>query len=212
MNELNTEKALMSQQIKRMGTGDPLADHFELVPEEPTESLVLDSVTDGFRTTYESEIDLTELFEKQLELTNFTRKTNGIHTPDMDKQMGAVICELWESANELKSEGFKDWTKKTRTEHTLEEVVDVLHFYLQIGNDIMVPNRHFHVETRTSIVKQYLALTSTLLAVDGVLMWSVSFAQYRGLVKMLGYDWEDDILPAYEKKYRENFERQKRGY
>lgn len=188
---------------------------FILVPQQELEKLELDSVVienDSARTSWESPLDLSDLFKKQAELTAFTRKTNNITRPNMDKQMGAILCELWESANELKSEGFKDWTKKTRTENTLEEVVDVLHFYLQIGNDIQVPTMHYHIETRKDIVKQYLALTSTLLAVNGVLMWTVSFAQYRGLVEMLGYDWTQDILPAYESKYKKNFDRQKQGY
>jgi dimeric dUTPase (all-alpha-NTP-PPase superfamily) len=137
---------------------------------------------------------------------------NNIDKVDMDKEKGAIICELWEMANELKSEGFKQWTKKKRTEHVVEELVDVLHFYLETGNILEVVEVHFWIEKHSNIMKQLLAINTTLLAMDGALMWTMSFAQFRGLIDILGYDWDRDIVPAYHLKHAKNIERQKAGY
>lgn len=161
---------------------------------------------------YESELWIGGLLKKQKRLTDFIRTTRKLDKVDMDKQKGSIICELWETANELKSEGFKEWTDKKRSEHVLEECVDVLHFYLQIGNDLQVVEMHYWVERHSTIMKQFLAINTTLLSIDGPLMWALSFAQYRGLVDMLGFNWEHDILDAYDRKYDENIARQNRGY
>jgi dimeric dUTPase (all-alpha-NTP-PPase superfamily) len=160
----------------------------------------------------EKELSLRTMFVKQSELTRIVKKTHKIIEFDPDKQKGAIICELWETANELKSEGFKEWTVKQRTTEVLEETVDILHFYLQIGNALDVPFEHFWIEKHPTIMKQFLAINTTLLSIDGPLTWALSFAQYRGLVDMLGFDWEIDIVPAYDLKYIENIERQKKGY
>jgi hypothetical protein len=148
--------------------------------------------------TKEKTLDISDLLLKQLELTAFFRKNNDIQVIDWDKSKGAIICELWEMANELKNEGFKEWT--------------VLFFYLQTGNDLGVVEEHHWIETHPNIMKQILAINTSLLSIDGILMWTLSFAQYRGLVQMLGFDWEKDIIPEYDLKYQENIARQKRGY
>jgi dimeric dUTPase (all-alpha-NTP-PPase superfamily) len=162
--------------------------------------------------TKEKTLDISDLLLKQLELTAFFRKNNDIQVIDWDKSKGAIICELWEMANELKNEGFKEWTVKGRTTETLEELTDVLFFYLQTGNDLGVVEEHHWIETHPNIMKQILAINTSLLSIDGILMWTLSFAQYRGLVQMLGFDWEKDIIPEYDLKYQENIARQKRGY
>lgn len=162
--------------------------------------------------TIEQPIFIQDKFEKQQVLTNYLRNKHGITSVDPDKEKGAIICELWETCNELKSEGFKVWTNKTRTEEVLEEAVDILHFYLQIGNDLDVVFEHRWIEVHPTIMKQFLAINTTLLAIDGPLMWELSFAQYRGLIYLLGFDWNKDITPAYDAKYIKNFKRQQAGY
>lgn len=162
--------------------------------------------------TTEDVIQIGDLLVKQMELTHFFRKNNDYNKVDMDKEKGSIICELWEMANELKSEGLKWWTKKKRTTELLEEMVDVLHLYLQLGNDLDVVEEHHWIETHPTIMKQLLAITTTLLSIDGPLIWMMSFAQFRGLVAMCGFDWEGDVIPAYHLKYAENIQRQKRGY
>lgn len=162
--------------------------------------------------TFYYPLNLKDKFEKQQVLTNFLRTRHGINRVDPDKEKGAIICELWETCNELKSEGFKVWTTKKRTDEVLEEVVDILHFYLQIGNDLQVTFEHDWIEVHPTIMKQFLAINTTLLAIDGPLIWALSFAQFRGLVQLLGFTWDEHITPAYDAKYIENFKRQERGY
>lgn len=162
--------------------------------------------------TIDSTIQLEELFDKQWELTKVFRENNNIEVIDWNKAKGAIICELWETANELKNEGFKEWTTKGRTAETLEELTDVLFFYLQIGNDLGAVTEHHWIEKHPTIMEQILALNTTMLSIDGILSWTVSFAQYRGLVHMLGFNWKNDILPEYDRKYKKNVERQENGY
>lgn len=158
-------------------------------------------------------IDLSDLFRKQQTLTDYVWEKHNIKKADMDKEKAAIICELWETANELKSDGFKYWTdKKMDREKALEEIVDMLHFYLQIGNILGVVYEHRRIEIRDTVLDQIMAINLSLLAMDGPLMWTLSFAQYRGLVQMLGFDWDQDIIPAYNRKFQENIARQQRGY
>jgi dimeric dUTPase (all-alpha-NTP-PPase superfamily) len=156
-------------------------------------------------------IDINDLLIKQAGLTQFFRTNNNIQTIDWNKSKGAIICELWECANELKNEGFKEWTKKGRTTETLEELTDILFFYLQTGNDLGVNHLHHWITTEPSIMEQILKINFTLLNINVDHVWTVSFAQYRGLVEILGFTW-DDILETYDLKYQENIARQKRGY
>ncbi|UYL93878.1 dUTP diphosphatase [Geobacillus phage vB_GthS_PK2.1] len=161
----------------------------------------------------ERTIDLSELFQKQQMLTDYVWKKHNITKANMQKEKAAIICELWETANELKSDGFKYWTdKKCDRGKTLEEIVDMLHFYLQIGNIMGVVYEHHWIEKHDTILDQIMAINWSLLTMDGPLMWALSFAQYRGLVRMLGFDWDQDIIPAYDRKFQENIVRQKRGY
>ncbi|AYP68799.1 dUTPase [Bacillus phage vB_BpsM-61] len=157
-------------------------------------------------------INLGDMFEKQQALTDHIRYIKGIDGPQIEKDKGAIICELWEVANELKSEGFKYWTEKKRTKHVLEEMVDVLHMYLQIGNDMHVVYEHYWIEKRKTLLDQIMSINTSLLMMDAPLMWAMSFAQYRGLVELLGYDWDTQIIPAYNKKFDINMERQNEGY
>jgi dimeric dUTPase (all-alpha-NTP-PPase superfamily) len=156
-------------------------------------------------------IDINDLLIKQAGLTQFFRTNNNIQTIDWNKSKGAIICELWECANELKNEGFKEWTKKGRTTETLEELTDILFFYLQTGNDLGVDHLHHWITIESSIMDQILKINATLLNINADHVWTVSFAQYRGLVEILGFTW-DDILETYDLKYQENIARQKRGY
>lgn len=159
-------------------------------------------------------IDLTDLMGKQKELTDFIRRTRGTEL-DWDKQRGAAICELWEVANELGSEGFKDWTDKKRGPGLLEETVDVLHFLLQMGNDLDAWPIHPHIEMHRTIMDQILELNKKLLNVGPyrpIFNWIESVTLYRGLVEMLGFDWEKDIIPAYIEKHDKNIQRQLEGY
>lgn len=161
----------------------------------------------------ERTIDLSGLFQKQQMLTDYVWEKHNITKANMQKEKAAIICELWETANELKSDGFKYWTdKKCDREKTLEEIVDMLHFYLQIGNILGVVYEHHRIEKHDTTLDQIMAINWSLLTMDGPLTWALSFAQYRGLVRMLGFDWDQDIIPAYDRKFQENIVRQKRGY
>lgn len=158
------------------------------------------------------DVDIKTLFEKQSVLTSYILKNNGLTRAQPEKDRIATITELFEMVNELKSDGIKYWSKQKRTGDVLEELVDVLFLLLQIGNEYQVVTTHDYIETRGNVLDHVLAINHTLLIMEGPILWWVAMAQYRGLVKMLGYDWDIDIVPQYHEKYKENVRRQKEGY
>lgn len=164
-------------------------------------------------TVKKDEMDLEYLFEMQKRLTTLIISKNKVKNYEQleDENKMSLIAELYETANELKSEGHKYWTKKKRTEDTVKELADVLAFLLEIGNNWSVPVYHPYIEYKHSVVSHILAMNQTILVMDGPLYWIVAMAQFRGLVELLGYDWGLDIVPAYIDKYEENFERHMDG-
>lgn len=164
-------------------------------------------------TVKQESIKLGFLFRKQKQLTDLIVDKNNIHYfEDLDDENKmSLIAELYEMANELKSEGHKYWTKEKRTKDTLSEMADILAFLLEMGNKWSVPDDHPYIEYKHSTVKHILAMNQTFLVMDGPLYWMVAMAQFRGLVELLGYDWKNDILTAYREKYIENVKRHRNG-
>lgn len=158
-------------------------------------------------------IDLKFLFEQQGKLTNIIIRQNKIKKFDQldDENKMSLIAELFEMANELKSEGHKYWTKKKRTKDTVTELADILAFLLEWGNKWSVPYEHPYIEYKDSTVKHILSMNQTFLMMDGPLYWMVAMAQFRGLIELLGYDWGRDIVRAYKEKFDENVRRHKEG-
>lgn len=164
-------------------------------------------------TVKQEPIDLEYLFKLQEGLTGLIISKNKIKNYEQleDENKVSLIAELYEMANELKSEGHKYWTKKKRTKETVTELADVLAFLLEMGNNWSVPYHHPYIEYKHSTVRHILAMNQTFLIMDGPLYWIVAMAQFRGLVELLGYDWKVDIIPAYINKHDENFDRHVNG-
>lgn len=164
-------------------------------------------------TVKQESLNLGFLFKKQKKLTDLIVDKNKIDNFEQldDENKMSLIVELYELANELKSEGHKYWTKEKRTKQTLSELADILAFLLETGNKWSVPTEHPYIEYKHSTVKHILSMNSTFLLMDGPLYWMVAMAQFRGLVELLGYDWKNDILTAYREKHIENYKRHNNG-
>lgn len=79
------------------------------------------------------------LFESQKELDNFILESKNIKITDkelMTDTLLALAVEVSELANEIRS--FKHWSNKGASDRNviLEEYIDVLHFFLSVGNQL----------------------------------------------------------------------------
>lgn len=84
-------------------------------------------------------IDLSELLELQKELDDYILEQKNLNLTQrelMTDTLLALQVEVSELANSIRS--FKHWSSKgpEKKEVILEEYVDVLHFFLSIGNQL----------------------------------------------------------------------------
>lgn len=158
--------------------------------------------------------DLTELFKKQRKLDDFVLEQHGIKDETTLKahRRLALFDEIAELLN--KTRVHKYWSNKPSNarEDLLEEYVDGWHFLLMIGNDLSMPPLHDGLDKKEDLVSQFDAILFTASIVYSPIGWYCMVSLYKGLGELLGFDWSKDILPAYDKKYEINIERQKSGY
>lgn len=157
-------------------------------------------------------LDLSNLFSKQAELDEMYFKKFGVkHKQVLPHIIRALKTEYGEAAS--KWGGFKYWSVKpkyTRGE-ILEECVDMLHFYISIGNYLRVATFHGYVDRRENQFEHLDAMDYAILYVDQPIGWYMSFALFRGMLLNWGFSW-DEVLHMYDKKNQINYERQEEGY
>lgn len=108
----------------------------------------------------------------------------------------------------------------------LEELVDVLHFILSIGIELVKGNfiEELPIKTLTGrtcpdILHQFLYFNSTLVTIKDKYTYGMQIDRdykfllemYKGLTEMLGFTW-DQIEAAYFEKNAVNHQRQEQGY
>lgn len=104
----------------------------------------------------------------------------------------------------------------------LEELVDVLHFLLSIGNDIDAGDENLvnFVIAETTVERQHLEFVYTLVQLeqamrmsfaDPIRYYKMAFAAYVNLTGLMGFTWQQ-ISDAYKLKNAENHRRQQNGY
>ena len=174
--------------------------------------------------------DITELFEMQRKLD----KRIGYKGNDkLDMLFRALMVEIGEAWNETRS--FKMWSTEFGTPKSglLEELVDGLHFLMNIVIEL---NRHtLKREIVSNFSIQYIMKKNTLNVnmlfewyMQDILTAKRAWCQYRDLNVTLthlhksfgiffrlcylyGYKFED-VVRAYKEKNKENFVRQASGY
>ena len=186
-------------------------------------------------------MNLNELFEIQAELDNRIVEEHNLQGVDLlDKKILALQVELGELANEWR--GYKFWSKdqEARTEVTdrntdcgecfynnvgknplLEEYVDCLHFYLSIGNDLIINTKYEFAPSYVSRVITLLGLINRYTSEmwwehhdktgNAFIKWLFGFQHFLRLGEVLGFAWEE-IEEAYLEKNKINHERQANGY
>ncbi|UVD81868.1 dUTP diphosphatase [Mycoplasma iguanae] len=161
-------------------------------------------------------LNLQEIFNSQKLLDQSISKAHNIIVNDeiIDKQIIALLVEIGEFSNEIKT--FKYWKKDQKRDETkiLEEYADVIHFFISLGikynmnPQIEVPI--FQEDINTNIIHIYNNI---------MLFWQSrslsdlesAFKIFLSLVQWLGYEYKT-ILDSYYKKMQINFERIQNNY
>ena len=179
----------------------------------------------------EGNMDLEKLYDAQKDLDKHILKNN--NNEDMLKEellnntILALLVEIGEFANTTRC--FKHWSKKGMMEDevVLDELADVLHFYLSIGNQIGIkiltwdclPSHGYDdvgeiVNKLTSIYYWTTELINSLKSDDSERS-NFAYIQLGNSIQyvsgLLGFK-EQEIEDAYYKKHEENYYRQRSGY
>ncbi len=159
---------------------------------------------------------LQELFKMQEELDRFIQSNQKI-TEDVFRKKGlALLVELAELANETRC--FKFWSSKKASERSviLEEYVDSIHFLLSLGieKDLNTLENWPEPISGNDLTELFLQTQHAIQAFlenysmsNFMEIWSC----YGGLAVALEFSY-DEVLDAYMKKNKTNYDRQKEGY
>lgn len=159
-------------------------------------------------TTIESMLDA------QKKLDEIALQNAGVTDSEVaDNMLIGLFVEAGEAMNEIEKH-WKHWKKKHRNdpEKIMDELADVLHLILSRGVALNVDPLHRHIITHQNIVIQLKKLARSIPFCDeGHFHWWETFALFRGLIEMLGVDW-DDMKSEYWAKHEINRRRQENGY
>lgn len=164
-------------------------------------------------------MDIKKLLEMQADLDKEILKNAGIKEYPKDSIELALLVELGELANEVKS--FKYWQKNKHIDRTkiLEEFADCLHFALSLENHL--------IQMRRDILGKFAKYVNELKEASRELKNNIDDAfietfcmvlQERSIliaVIVLGLCLDislDEMEEAYIKKNKENYRRQAEGY
>ncbi|ANU25699.1 dUTP diphosphatase [Planococcus versutus] len=159
---------------------------------------------------------LQELFKMQAELDHFIQSNQNI-TEDVFRKKGlSLLVELAELANETRC--FKFWSSKKASERSviLEEYVDSIHFLLSLGieKDLNTLENWPEPISEKDLTELFL---QTQYAIQAFLKnYSMSnymeiWSCYGGIAVALEFSY-DEVLDAYMKKNKTNYDRQNEGY
>lgn len=181
-------------------------------------------------------MNLEKLYKKQEELDKYIMKNRNIVMSDeelLDKTILALLVEVGELANATRC--FKHWSLKgpESKERLLDELADVWHFYLSIGNQIGRKFKHLNEKPKNEIEKVFQMWEKTLNFNRERVMTQILLELYRNTTislndkqnlkyesmgkgiyligKLLGFT-NQEVEQAYLKKHEENYKRQREGY
>lgn len=145
----------------------------------------------------------------------------------LDSTVLALLVEIGELANTTSC--FKYWSTKGMIEKeiVLDELADVLHFYLSIGNQMRIKYLDIEVESGLSGFDLNKDLTFELLVlyyrvgelgnecsvagIDLEYLYQNIGNSLCKIIDLLGFTHEE-VEQAYLKKHEENYKRQREGY
>jgi dimeric dUTPase (all-alpha-NTP-PPase superfamily) len=162
-------------------------------------------------------MNLEELYQLQIELDRVIVENLGLQDnfnsfDYVDKRVFALKVELGEFSNEVG--WFKYWKRShvMDREKTLEELADVIHFFLSVG----ISRKYTFIkeanpEAWSKVPLQHLFRYLMENNYDSSGKWINGFEQLICIGLKLDYTI-DEILQAYRDKREENFRRQERKY
>lgn len=162
-------------------------------------------------------IDLTDIFQMQIKLDNDIHTKHGVSYHSVIQEIKlALLVELGELANEIRS--FKFWSTKLPSEKKviLEEYVDGIHFLTsmcireKISGQFEIPNiKPIHDKLAiTKFFNNLFDLSNKLDTPSDIIHW---YQKYLELGYLLGFD-VNDIKNAYHLKNQINIDRQLNNY
>ncbi|QTR81157.1 dUTP diphosphatase (plasmid) [Bacillus cytotoxicus] len=173
-------------------------------------------------------VDLAELFKMQKVLDDDIKakhKKNYLRYDMMFNKAYALKNEVNEAWNVTNA--FKMWSTKFEQpkESLLEEMVDILHFWLSVAMDFKLERELRKVEITTSKINGFNKAFFHMDKNVNYLIGKVEYKDKAGAKKSLlgvmdlfyktiefaGYTW-DDVVRMYKEKNEENFKRLASGY
>lgn len=164
--------------------------------------------------TKQRKINIEKLLKGQKDLDVFFHKNAEKNMKDtiINREI-ALFVEAGELINEI-GHIWKYWKKnnKVHIHFVKSECSDVLHFLLSQGNDLGVDPNHDVVITFADPVDQVNKFAKSVIeSGKSHYAWWTCFAYYRGLLELLGIEW-DEMVDEYWAKHDINIDRQNNGY
>ncbi len=171
-------------------------------------------------------MNLEKLYKLQAELDNHILENEKKRTGKeidksllLDQTILALLVEVGELANATRC--FKHWSTKgsESKERILDELADVWHFYLSIGNQMILKADKPLVLKGYTLIELFIKTyekASRLTEVDSSSLFVRHVYEHLGMLiynigKTLGFTGEE-VEQAYMKKHEENYRRQREGY
>lgn len=163
-----------------------------------------------------------EELDNHILLNNYKRTGKGIGKEKLlNNTVLALQVEIAELANATRC--FKHWSTKEpeSKERLLDELADILHFYLSVGNQIgFKMGNMFEYYSIKAIMndisedKTYsfvrLMVTANKI-IDNLEYYTVFGHRLLTLGELLGFT-DEEVEQAYLNKHKENYRRQREGY
>ncbi|MGY6172298.1 dUTP diphosphatase [Candidatus Mycoplasma pogonae] len=157
-------------------------------------------------------LDLTEIFISQKQLDETIQKTHNIKVNEsiIDKQIIALIVEIAEFANEIKT--FKYWKKdlQRNEQKVLEEYADVMHFFISLSIKSGISSEFeidkFNQQDINKDLLKIFSLINQFSETKDRQFLQQAFIKFLEIAQWLNYDYPK-IVEEYYKKLQINFER-----
>lgn len=174
-------------------------------------------------------MNLTKLYKMQRELDDHILKKNKVEMSKeerLDNTILALLVEVGELANTTRC--FKYWSTKRMMEKevVLDELADVYHFYLSIGNQLNIQVDKFpplDEGTWQALEDEDVELKDVFLSLySNISEMGIEYPISKDNYILAGQDIyvlelllqfsDKEVEQAYLKKHKENYKRQQEGY
>lgn len=162
-------------------------------------------------------INLTNLFKQQLKLDKHIHSQHNVNYAKIHTELKlALIVELAETANEIRS--FKFWSNKPMStkDIVLEEYVDGIHFITSLCiyykvKPIFNVAKQVRFKSKREITKSFISLLNNAALIDSPSKAKMWYSKYLTFGLKMGFSITE-ILKSYDAKNKINHQRQDNNY